>query len=63
MKVEDGNVLVEKGCFLCWGLYVNYIGFIIFLFGVMFCFLLSMYVDEVFWLCDGEMKEILGMDG
>lgn len=60
---ENGNLLVEKGCFLRWGLYVNYIGFIIFLLGVMFRFVLGMYIDEVFWICEGEIKVIFGMNG
>ncbi len=63
VKVEDGNVLAEKGRFSRWGPYVNHIGLIIFLFGAMLRFLPSMYVDEAIWLRDGEMKEIPGTDG
>ncbi|EJR38134.1 cytochrome c biogenesis protein ResB [Bacillus mycoides] len=63
VKVEDGNVLAEKGRFSRWGPYVNHIGLIIFLFGAMLRFLPSMYVDEVLWLRDGETKEIPGTDG
>lgn len=63
VKVEDGNVLAEKGRFSRWGPYVNHIGLIIFLFGAMLRFLPSMYVDEALWLRDGEMKEIPGTDG
>ena len=63
MKVEDGNVLAEKGRFSRWGPYVNHIGLIIFLFGVMLRSLPSMYVDEALWLRDGEMKEIPGTEG
>ena len=62
MKVEDGNVLAEKGRFSRWGPYVNHIGLIIF-YSVR-CFVLpSMYVDEALWLRDGETKEIPGTDG
>ncbi len=63
MKVEDGNILAEKGRFSRWGPYVNHIGLIIFLFGAMLRFLPSMYVDEALWLRDGETKEIPGTDG
>ncbi|MGD6890380.1 cytochrome c biogenesis protein ResB [Bacillus mobilis] len=63
VKVEDGNILAEKGRFSRWGPYVNHIGLIIFLFGAMFRFLPSMYVDEALWLRDGETKEIPGTDG
>lgn len=63
VKVEDGNVLAEKGRFSRWGPYVNHIGLIIFLFGAMLRFLPSMYVDETLWLRDGETKEIPGTDG
>lgn len=38
VKVEDGNVLAEKGRFSRWGPYVNHIGLIIFLFGAMLRF-------------------------
>lgn len=63
VKVEDGNVLAEKGRFSRWGPYVNHIGLIIFLFGAMLRFLPSIYVDEALWLRDGETKEIPGTDG
>lgn len=63
VKVEDGNVLAEKGRFSRWGPYVNHIGLIIFLFGAMLRFLPSMYVDEALWLRDGETKEVPGTDG
>ncbi len=63
VKVEDGNILAEKGRFSRWGPYVNHIGLIIFLFGAMLRFLPSMYVDEALWLRDGETKEIPGTDG
>jgi cytochrome c biogenesis protein len=63
VKVEDGNVLAEKGRFSRWGPYVNHIGLIIFLFGAMLRFLPSMYVDEALWLRDGETKEIPGTNG
>ncbi|KKZ91993.1 hypothetical protein B4147_1229 [Bacillus wiedmannii] len=63
VKMEDGNILAEKGRFSRWGPYVNHIGLIIFLFGAMLRFLPSMYVDEALWLRDGETKEIPGTDG
>ena len=42
VKVEDGNVLAEKGRFSRWGPYVNHIGLIIF-YSVR-CFVFTEYV-------------------
>ena len=61
MKVEDGNVLAEKGRFsrfICKS-YRSYYLFI----RCDASFLPSMYVDETLWLRDGETKEIPGTDG
>lgn len=63
IREKEGSIFVEKGCFLCWGLYVNYIGLIIFLIGVMLRFVSGMYVDEMFWVREGEIVVILGIDG
>ncbi|WP_313430617.1 cytochrome c biogenesis protein ResB [Siminovitchia terrae] len=60
IRVEDGNILAEKGRFSRWGPYVNHIGLIIFLIGGMLRFVPGMYVDEVLWLRDGETKTIPG---
>ncbi|WP_028391591.1 cytochrome c biogenesis protein ResB [Bacillus cihuensis] len=63
VKEENGNILAEKGRFSRWGPYVNHAGLIIFLIGGMLRFLPGMYVDEVLWLREGEMKEIPGTEG
>ncbi|MBS4203030.1 cytochrome c biogenesis protein ResB [Lederbergia citrea] len=57
---ENGNILAEKGRFSRWGPYVNHIGLIIFLIGGMLRFVPGMYVDEVLWLREGEIKTIPG---
>lgn len=63
IREEDGNILAEKGRFSRWGPYVNHIGLIIFLIGGMLRFVPGMYVDEVLWLRDGEIKTIPGTNG
>lgn len=63
IKEENGNLLAEKGRFSRWGPYVNHAGLIIVLIAGMLRFLPGMYVDEVLWLREGEMKEIPGTDG
>lgn len=62
IREENGNILAEKGRFSRWGPYVNHIGLIIFLIGGMLRFIPGMYVDEVLWLRDGEIKTIPGTD-
>lgn len=63
VRVEDGNILAEKGRFSRWGPYVNHIGLIIFLIGAMLRFFPGMYIDEALWLRDGEIKVIPGTNG
>ncbi|CAM4109493.1 cytochrome C biogenesis protein [Bacillus manliponensis] len=63
VRIEDGNVLAEKGRFSRWGPYVNHVGLIIFLFGTMLRFVPGMYIDEGMWLRDGETKVIPGTNG
>ena len=60
IREENGNLLAEKGRFSRWGPYVNHIGLIIFLIGGMLRFVPGMYVDEVLWLREGEIKTIPG---
>lgn len=57
---EDGYLLAEKGRFSRWGPYINHIGLIIFLFGVMLRSVPGMYIDEELWLREGETKVIPG---
>lgn len=63
IRVEDGNILAEKGRFSRWGPYVNHIGLIIFLIGAMLRFFPGMYIDDALWLRDGETKVIPGTNG
>jgi cytochrome c biogenesis protein len=63
IREENGNILAEKGRFSRWGPYVNHIGLIIFLIGVMLRSVPGMYVDEVLWIREGETKEIPGTNG
>ncbi|MCP8968716.1 cytochrome c biogenesis protein ResB [Ectobacillus ponti] len=63
VRMENGNILAEKGRFSRWGPYVNHVGLIIFLFGTMLRFVPGMYVDQSVWLREGETKEIPGTNG
>jgi cytochrome c biogenesis protein len=63
VRTEDGNILAEKGRFSRWGPYVNHVGLIIFLIGAMLRFVPGMYVDESFWVREGETKPIPGTNG
>ncbi|RFU65581.1 cytochrome c biogenesis protein ResB [Peribacillus glennii] len=63
VRLENGNILAEKGRFSRWGPYVNHIGLIVFLIGAMLRFVPGMYVDELLWIREGETKEIPGTKG
>jgi cytochrome c biogenesis protein len=63
VRVENENILAEKGRFSRWGPYVNHIGLIIFLLGTMLRVVPGMYVDESLWLREGETKEVPGTNG
>jgi len=58
VKHEDGAVLGEKARFSRWGPYINHLGLIIFLFGVMLRALPGFYVDETMWIREGETRAI-----
>ncbi|KGX85957.1 cytochrome c biogenesis protein ResB [Pontibacillus litoralis] len=60
---QEGHVLAEKGRFSRWGPYVNHIGLIIFLMGVMLRSVPFMYIDETLWVREGETEPIPGTDG
>lgn len=60
IREENGNVLAEKGRFSRWGPYVNHIGLIIFLIGIMLRFVPGMYMDKALWVQEGEIKPIPG---
>ena len=61
---RDGNALLaEKNRFARSGPYINHLGLIIFLLGVMLRFLPGFHVDESMWIREGEVRAIPGMDG
>lgn len=63
VKREGNALLAEKGRFSRWGPYVNHLGLILFLFGVMLRALPGFYVDETMWLREGETLYIPKTDG
>lgn len=63
VRVENGDLLAEKGRFSRWGPYVNHVGLIIFLIGGMLRFVPGMYIDKVLWLREGETKVVPETDG
>ncbi|MED3762714.1 cytochrome c biogenesis protein ResB [Ureibacillus terrenus] len=61
---RDGNALLaEKNRFARSGPYINHLGLIIFLFGLMLRFIPGFHVDEAMWIREGEIRAIPGMDG
>lgn len=61
---RDGSALLaERGRFARYGPYINHVGLIIFLAGVMLRLVPGFYVDETIWIREGETRAIPGMDG
>ncbi|HSJ38490.1 MAG TPA: cytochrome c biogenesis protein ResB [Planococcus sp. (in: firmicutes)] len=58
VTVDKNGLLAEKGRFSRWGPYVNHIGLIIFLFGVMLRMMPGFYVDETLWIREGDTLAI-----
>jgi cytochrome c biogenesis protein len=58
VTTDKNGLLAEKGRYSRWGPYVNHIGLIIFLFGVMLRMMPGFYVDETLWLREGETRAI-----
>lgn len=63
VKREGNSLLAERGRFSRWGPYVNHLGLIIFLFGVMLRAIPGFYVDETMWLREGETLYVPETDG
>ncbi|WP_274309648.1 cytochrome c biogenesis protein ResB [Solibacillus daqui] len=63
VRREDNAVMAEKGRFSRYGAYVNHVGLIVFIVGVMLHLVPGFYVDESMWLREGETRAIPGMDG
>lgn len=61
---RDGSALLaERGRFSRYGPYINHVGLILFLAGVMLRLVPGFYVDESIWIREGETRAITGMDG
>lgn len=58
VTLDKNGLLAEKGRFSRWGPYVNHIGLIIFLSGVMLRMVPGFYVDETLWIREGETRAI-----
>lgn len=63
VRREENALLAEKGRFARLGPYVNHLGLIIFLFGVMLRLMPGFYIDEDLWIREGETESIPGMEG
>lgn len=63
VKREGNAILAEKGRFSRWGPYVNHLGLILFLFGVMLRAIPGFYVDETMWLREGETLYVPKTEG
>ncbi|MDI2588421.1 cytochrome c biogenesis protein ResB [Psychrobacillus sp. NEAU-3TGS] len=63
VKREGNALLAERGRFSRWGPYINHLGLILFLFGVMLRALPGFYVDETMWLREGETLYIPKTEG
>ncbi|MEI4768430.1 cytochrome c biogenesis protein ResB [Psychrobacillus sp. FJAT-51614] len=63
VKREGNAILAEKGRFSRWGPYINHLGLIIFLFGVMMRAIPGFYIDETMWLREGETLYIPKTNG
>ncbi|MGF9975872.1 cytochrome c biogenesis protein ResB [Viridibacillus arvi] len=63
VRREEGALLAEKGRFARWGPYINHVGLIIFLFGVMLRLMPGFYIDKTLWIREGETMAIPGMEG
>lgn len=63
VRTEDGAVFAEKNRFARYGAYVNHVGLIIFLGGIMLRVVPGMYVDDSMWAREGQIAAVPGMDG
>lgn len=63
VRREDNVLLAEKGRFARWGPYINHVGLIIFIFGVMLRLMPGFYLDKSLWVREGETAAIPGIEG
>ncbi|MEW9669692.1 cytochrome c biogenesis protein ResB [Ammoniphilus sp. 3BR4] len=58
VRREGDALLAEKARFSRWGPYVNHIGLIVFLIGVLLRLVPGFYLDQYVWVRDGETKKV-----
>ena len=63
VRREGTALLAEKGRFARYGPYINHVGLIIFLIGVLLHKFPGVYVDDSMWIREGEIRAIPGMEG
>lgn len=63
VREEEHAILGEKGRFSRWGPYVNHIGLIIFLIGILIRILPGFQIDDFVWVRDGERVPVQGTNG
>lgn len=63
VRREGSAILAERGRFARYGPYINHLGLIIFLLGVMLRMLPGFYIDESIWIREGETRAVPGMEG
>ena len=63
VRREDKSILAERGRFARYGPYINHVGLIVFIVGVMLRLIPGFYTDESMWLREGETRAIPGMEG
>lgn len=63
VRREDNSIFAERGRFSRFGPYINHVGLIVFIIGVMLHLVPGFHVDESMWLREGETRAIPGMDG
>jgi cytochrome c biogenesis protein len=58
IRREGDALLAEKGRISRWGPYVNHIGLILFLFGVLLRYVPGWYLDETVWVREGQTVRV-----
>lgn len=63
VRREENVLLAEKGRFARWGPYINHVGLIVFILGVMLRLMPGFYLDKSMWIREGETAAIPGIEG
>lgn len=63
VRREDNALLAERGRFARYGPYINHLGLITVIFGIMLRFVPGFYIDDELWIREGERLAIPDMDG